>query len=290
MTPSGSDSTESAIRSRVARVVDGDPTAVTELDGGMIGTVYRVDRAHRAPVVAKVGNTPLTVEARMLRMLASESDLPLPTVLHASDDLLVLTHEAGCSTTTPAVERDLAEHLARLHDVSGPAFGFPFDTLTGPLDLPNPWTDSWVDFYREYRLLHFARDAREHGPLTDAFFDRICRVADDLPAVIDAPQSPALIHGDAWTNNLLACDGELVAFLDPACYYAHPEVELAYVDWTDTGGEDFFERYRTHCQIPDGFFDTRRHVYALLPILVHVRLFGDAYLDDLDRALDRLGY
>lgn len=278
------------LHTRIEDALDATVESIEALDGGMIGSVYRVDLADGRRRVAKVGDTPLTVEAFMFEYLAEHTDLPVPAVYHATDDLLLIEYVEGTSEITPAVERDLADHLAGLHEVSAEAFGFPRDTLDGPLVQPNPWTDSWVEFYREQRLDPATDGAREHGPLTDDLADRLAALSDDLDSLLREPDRPALIHGDVWRTNLLARDGRMVAFLDPAIYYADPEMELAYVDWTDTGGESFFDRYRERQGIADGFFETRRDVYTLYPLLVHVRLFGEEYLDELDRIIERIGY
>lgn len=275
---------------RIENALETPVEAIETLDGGMIGHVSRVDLADGTQRVAKVGDTPLTVEAFMLRYLAEHSDLPVPAVYHATDDLLVIEYVDGRTEITPAVERDLADHLARLHQVSADAFGFPQDTLDGPLRQPNPWTDSWVDLYREQRLEWAIKGALKDGALTAKMAHRLDAVSSDLEALLREPDRPALIHGDVWRTNLLARDDRVVAFLDPATYYADPEIELAYVDWTDTGGDPFFDRYREQRGIADGFFETRRDVYVLQPLLVHVRLFGEAYLADLDCILERLGY
>lgn len=278
------------LRDRIAATVGDEPTGLDELDGGQVGTVYRVAFADRSPLVAKVGDLPLSVEAKMLRHLATESDLPVPAVRHADDDLLLLEHVDGESRITPAVERDAAGHLAALHGATAPAFGFAFDTLTGPLRQPNPWTDSWVAFFREHRVEYLADVAREAGALPDSLHGRVADLAADLDELLVEPDAPALVHGDVWTENVLARDGRVAAFLDPAAYYAHAEVDLAYVDWTDTFGEPFFERYRELRPVAEGFFERRRHVYAVAPLLVHCWYFGEEYVPELAETLERLGY
>ena len=280
---------EVAVGTRVADVLAATVTGVTELDGGMVGTVRRVDFAARESVVAKTGSTPLDVEAWMLQYLARYSSLPVPAVEYADPDLLVLAFVAGSSTTTPAVERDAATRLAALHDHTAGAFGFPFDTLTGPLAQPNPWTVSWIGFFREHRLRHVSDLARAAGTLAPDTHDRLDRVAADLDDLLTEPVRPALLHGDVWTENVLSSDARVRGFLDPACYYGHPEMELAYVAWTDTFGETFFERYRAVAGIDPGFAD-RERVYRLFPLVVHVHLFGGRYRERLDRALAALGY
>src|SRR5690606_31505376 len=101
---------------------------------------------------------------------------------------------------------------------------------------------------------------------------------------------PALIHGDLWTTNILAQDGRITGFLDPAIYYAHPEIELAFSTLFNTFDAPFFERYRQLRPLEPGFFETRRDIYNLYPLLVHVRLFGGGYVGALERFLRRFGY
>ena len=276
------------LENRVEAVLKVPVTSVATLDGGMIGSVHRVELADGRTVVAKTGDTPLTVEAFMLRHLGNESYLPVPDVYHADDDLLLLEFVRGTTEHSPAVARDAADRLASLHRVTGPAFGFERDTLTGPVRQPNPWTDSWVEFFGTHRLAHLRRVASE--TLSTRTIQRLESVQADLDHLLEEPPAPSLIHGDVWRTNVLSDDETVRAFLDPATYYAHPEVELAYVDWTDTFGSAFFERYRKRRGIEDGFYETRRFVYRLYPLLVHVHLFGGEYLDELAETLDRLGY
>ncbi|WP_049979262.1 fructosamine kinase family protein [Halolamina rubra] len=259
-----------------------------ELDGGEVGSVHRVDLADGRRVVAKTAGTDLRIEARMLRHLA-EHGLAVPAVHHAAEELLVIEYVDGESTITPAVERDLADRLAALHANTAPTFGFPFDTLTGKLDLPNPREADWPTFFGEHRLGYMAHHAETEGLLPASDAERVDVLVDDLPTLLDHDPEPSLIHGDVWRANLLT-DGESVrAFLDPACYYADPEVELAYVDWTETGGDAFFERYRERAVVPDGAA-IRRPIYRLLPLLVHLRHFGEEYLAPIRETLAELGY
>ncbi|MCT9097629.1 fructosamine kinase family protein [Haloarchaeobius sp. HME9146] len=262
---------------------------VTELDGGLVGTVYRVDLADDRRVVVKTARTDLRTEAKMLAHLRSEGGLRVPEVYHVTPDLLVLEFVMGDSTITPTVERDLADRLAALHGTQRDQFGFPFDTLTGKYRQPNPWTADWATFFGDERLRHATRRAREEDVLPADLGERLTSLAADLPGLLDHDPTQSLIHGDVWSANLLT-DGESVrAFLDPACYYADPEVELAYAEWTEVAGDAFFERYREVAGVDSGY-DERKHVYRLYPLLTHVRHFGEEYLDPLEATLETLGY
>jgi fructosamine-3-kinase len=133
-----------------------------------------------------------------------------------------------------------------------------------------------------------ARAARDEGRLPDAAFERVRALAADLDALLCEPE-PALLHGDVWRGNLRV-DGDRVTFLDPACYFGHDELDLAYADWTETFGEAFRERYRERRGVDDGY-EERRPVYQLYPLLEHVRYFGAAdYLDPVRERLAALGY
>lgn len=274
---------------RVEAALDVGVRDVDALDGGEIGEVWRVDLADGRSVVAKAGETPLSIEARMLSVLADEG-LAVPDVLAASDDLLVLEYVEGDGAVTPAVERDLADRLAELHASGADAFGFPFDTLSGPLVQSNPWTDSWVDFYTDQRVRPLIDRCLDAGVLDhgDTVVERLEVALDRFEDLLVEPVRPALVHGDVWRNNLIVDGDRVRAFLDPACYYAHHEIELAYVDWTDTAGEAFFDRYDERRGIDPAFFGTRRYVYRLYPLLEHVLIFGDAYVDELSETLDRV--
>lgn len=263
------------------------------LDGGEVGTVRRLDLANGRRVVAKTGPTDPRIEAGMLRHLRETGGLRVPDVLHVGDGVLVLEYVAsdGDATVTPAVERDLADALATLHATTPEtdAFGFPFDTLTGPYDQPNPWVDSWPAFFGEHRLAHAAARADEEGVLPAADRVRVAALVGDLPGLLEHEPTPSLIHGDVWAGNVLVAGDRVAALVDPACYYADREVELAYVEWTGTGGDAFRDRYREVAGIPDGYRE-REPAYRLYPLLTHLRYFGEAYLEEVRATLSALGY
>ena len=257
------------------------------LAGGCVGEVLLVHLADGARVVAKVGPG-LEPEGWMLRHLAAISRLPLPTIVHADDDILLLEYvEAGKSLNSLSAQEHAAELLADLHGIPWHSFGLERDTLIGSLPQPNPPRSSWVEFFRDQRLLYMAGVAHRAGQLPDADLARIEVLAGRLGRWIDEPAQPALIHGDAWGGNILCRNGRVVAFLDPAIYYADPEIELAFGTLFATFGQRFFRRYHEIRPEQPGFHEVRRYLYTLYPLLVHVRLFGSSYLPAVQRTLDR---
>jgi fructosamine-3-kinase len=260
------------------------------MGGGCIGEVYKVELGDGTTLVAKVdreGASHLEREAYMLRYLRERSELPVPEVYHGSKTLLLMEFVEGSSRFPAGAERHAAELLARLHSITAGAYGHERDTLIGSLDQPNPWTESWIDFFREQRLLYLARVAHDAGALPAEDLKRIGRLVERLDGHLEEPERPSLIHGDVWSANVLAKGDRITAFLDPAIYHADPEIELAFISLFHSFDDPFFERYAEIRGIRAGFFEERRELYNLYPLLVHVYFFGGGYLDSVRSTLRR---
>jgi fructosamine-3-kinase len=260
------------------------------MGGGCIGEVYKVELEDGTPLVAKVdreGKSHLEREAYMLRYLREKSDLPVPEVYHGSETLLLMEFIEGSSRFSKEAEHHAAELLAGLHDISSATYGHERDTLIGCLNQPDPPMESWVGFFRDHRLLYMANVAQEAGRLPAEELLRVERLSEKLDELIEDPNPPALIHGDVWSANVLARADRITAFLDPALYYADPEIELAFISLFDSFGNTFMERYAEIRGIDNAFFETRRDLYNLYPLLVHTYYFGGGYLASVSNTLDR---
>jgi fructosamine-3-kinase len=262
------------------------------MGGGCIGEVYRVELADGTTLVAKVdrkAEAHLEREAYMLRYLREHSDLPVPEVYHGSQTLLLMQFVEGANRFSYGAQRHAADLLAGLHDISADAYGHERDTLIGSLDQPNPPTKSWVEFFRDQRLLYSAEVSYGAGRLPAEDLEKVERLAGKLDGLIEEPDRPSLIHGDAWSGNVLAKGDRITGFLDPAIYYADPEMELAFISLFNSFDEPFFERYQEIRDIGPNFFETHRDLYSLYPLLIHVYFFGGGYLDSVRSTLRRFG-
>ncbi|MCA0456477.1 MAG: fructosamine kinase family protein [Chloroflexi bacterium] len=260
----------------------------SSLSGGCIGEVYKVELEDGREVVAKVADgsgATLAVEGYMLRYLREHSQLPVPEVYHSVDTLLLMEYIEGESELDAGAQEHAAELLAALHTVRGQAFGLERDTVIGGVHQPNKQHDQWIPFFREQRLLYAAHEAARVGRLPAAVLARVEKLAGQLERWLLEPEYPSLIHGDMWTTNILATYGQITGFIDPAIYYAHPEIELAFSTLFGTFGQPFFHRYHQLRPIVSGFFEERRDLYNLYPLLVHVRLFGGGYVRTVEQIL-----
>jgi fructosamine-3-kinase len=284
-----------AMRDRLEKALGARVAATATLPVGFGLTGLKVTLADGRVLAVKAresaARADLRLEAYMLDELARQSDLPVPRVHVAEADLLVMDFiDNDSGSITPSVERHAAELIANLHATPRPGFGYERDTLIGPLPQPNPKSDRWLPFFREQRLLAMARQAAAEGRLPVDMLSRIERLAERLGDYLLEPAHPSLLHGDLWTGNVLVRGGRIAGFVDPAIYYGHPEIELAFTTMFGTFGPPFFDAYAALLPIEPGFHELRSDLYNLYPTLVHVRLFGAGYLGGIDRTLSRLGF
>lgn len=278
---------------KVEEVLGVRAESIRALSGGCVGEVYGLRLSDGREIVAKVDQSAaprLDVEGYMLQYLAQKSKLPVPEVYHSAPELLLMARLPGGSRFDKGAALHAAKLLAALHGVTSPEHGLEKATLIGGLHQPNTPTASWIDFFREYRLLYMSDEALREGVMPKALYKRICAFAENLEALLEAPDAPALLHGDVWTTNVLAEPGRITGFIDPAVYYGHPEIELAFITLFGTFGQDFFDAYHERRPIAPGFFEQRRDIYNLYPLLVHARLFGASYLGSVERTIARHGY
>ncbi len=245
-------------------------------------------------IVAKVADgtgATLAVEGYMLALSAGTQPVTCARrCITVPDTLLLMEFIEGESELDAEAQEHAAELLADLHGVRGEAFGLERDTVIGGLHQPNPAYEQWIPFFREQRLLYMAHEAAQAGRLPVSVLGRVERFAAQLDKWLIEPEYPSLIHGDMWTTNILAQEGQITGFIDPAIYYAHPEIELAFSTLFGTFGQPFFERYHQLRPIVPGFFETRRDIYNLYPLLVHVRLFGGGYVGAVEQVLRKFNF
>jgi len=79
-----------------------------------------------------------------------------------------------------------------------------------------------------------------------------------------------------------------VAWIDPAIYRGHPEVELAFGLLFGPLDERAVAAYAERRPLAPGFLPTRCAIYQLYPLLIHLRHFGRGYLRPIAERLDAI--
>ena len=267
----------SAFAHRVSSLTGIGEERMERLAGGDLSEVLLVRRPDGRLSVAKGGPAAAT-EAAMLRAIAA-AGAPAPLVEGELGGVLLLEHVANDGVFSESAWRSIGEALRRLHGTIAETYGWPVDYQLGTVALDNRQSGDWPRFWIEQRLLFTA------SVLDRPWRERVERAAARIEALLPAAPSPALLHGDLWSGNILVSDGALAAFVDPACYHGHCEVDLAMLTLFDAPPDAFWESYGAL----EAGADERRLAYQLFPALIHYRLFGPRYEGMLDRMLVSLG-
>jgi protein-ribulosamine 3-kinase len=227
-------------------------------------------------------------EAAGLAELGRCRTLRIPAVVasvqHGDSGFLVLEHlDLGGNPSGATLGRG----VAALHGVTGERFGWDRDNYIGSTPQPNPWSSDWIAFYREHRLAHQRRLARDNGA-GHGLLDAMAGVEANLPAFFDGRRPlPSLLHGDLWSGNWGFVRDGTPALFDPAVYFGDHEADIAMMELFGHPGPDFFAAYGERFPIDAGY-GVRRELYNLYHILNHFNLFGGGYAAQAERMARRL--
>ena len=265
---------------------------VTPVGGGSISRAWRL-RGERHDYFIKTHAADFienfSAEAEGLRALATAVS-PVPTFLTCgvtdATAFLVLEY-LDLRPLDRAGGAFLGRQLAALHRVTGEAFGWHRNNFIGATPQANDAHASWPHFFAQRRLLPqlglatkcgMASELRAKG---EALAERIGGL------FIDYRPLPSLLHGDLWSGNAAQlADGRAVMF-DPACYFGDREADLAMSELFGGFPESFYVAYREAWPLDHGY-ETRKPLYNLYHVLNHYNLFGDAYLGQARRMIERL--
>jgi fructosamine-3-kinase len=286
------------------------PRAAEPVGGGDVNDAYRVqfEDGTLAFVKTRAGAAPgeYAAEAAGLRWLAEPAALRVPEVLGVSDDVLVLD---WVDEGRPGDRAAFGAGLAAVHAAGAPAFGATpaagpvtaaggppptaapaeagADALSplrlGPLVLPNDPAPDWPTFYAERRLRPLLARAADRGALAPSGVRAVERVCRRMAELAGPPETPARLHGDLWSGNVLWGRDGRGWLIDPAAYGGHREVDLAMLRLFGSPGPAFLAAYEERRPLAAGH-DERVALWQLFPLLVHAVLFGGGYGASAERA------
>ena len=275
------------LRTALNQALDETVTGLQAVTGGDINRAYQASLRSGRRVFVKTHASPperaYQSEADGLAWLRETGALRVPEVLAVSDEFLVLEWIDSGARARDFDER-FGRGLARLHRAGWPAFGFPRPGYLANLPLDNRAHDSWHAFYAERRLLPFAALAHERGLLNARLLGRVEALCARLPDLCRDQEPPSRLHGDLWSGNVMADSLGAPVIFDPAAYAGDREVDLAMLRLFGAPGERFFAAYAEEYPLKAGA-DERVALYKVLPLLVHVCLFGAGYVLTLENTL-----
>jgi fructosamine-3-kinase len=153
----------------IGRLLTHQRIRTTPVPGGDICTAERLTLDDGTDVFAKsLAGAPdgfFAAEAAGLRWLGAAGAVPVPEVVAATDELLLLEWVSPGSAS-PAAADEFGRGLAALHRAGADGFGGPAPGFIGSLPLDNTPAAPRDEFYAERRVRPYLRAARDRGSLS----------------------------------------------------------------------------------------------------------------------------
>lgn len=162
-------------------------------------------------------------------------------------------------------------------------YGFFEDNFIGATPQNNSWKKSFINFYRDCRLIPQMQMAKNKLGKTD--LGKLDKLISRLDRFLAEPDFPALLHGDLWSGNAICGPDGKAWILDPAVYLGSYEADLAMTQLFGGFPSRFYEAYGEVNPIDSGYAD-RRRIYDLYHMLNHLNLFGAGYAGSVRSILD----
>ncbi|MEV6925280.1 aminoglycoside phosphotransferase family protein [Dactylosporangium sp. NPDC051485] len=205
-------------------------TGCAPLAGGTFAAVWRATLPDGTGAVVKIGppaGVPLlryeqgliAAEARYYELAGSAGGVPVPPVLHADEEAVVVgllpgrplaeQHEQN-PQDQDSVRRELGTALRHLHTVKGFRFGYDGEGRASG--------DTWPEAYAAMTAGLLA-DARDWGVTLPAPDEQIMAVAQRHAGALAEVKVPSLVHFDLWDGNVLCEGGRLTGLVDGERYF-----------------------------------------------------------------------
>ncbi|ADB34258.1 aminoglycoside phosphotransferase [Kribbella flavida DSM 17836] len=211
-----------------AGIAPGGLTAYEELTEGTYNSVYRLT-VDAQELVLKYAPDPsgpgLTHEQGLIETetafyRAARGKAPVPEVVRAGDDFLLMTALPGTTLQSAGEERtryrrELGAIVRRLHEVTGSdGFGYPQRGL-----VPS-WSAAFLGMMDDV----LADAARFGVALPDEVSRRLVLDRIDL---LDGVRTPRLVHFDLWDGNILVAGGRITGLIDgERAFWGDPVAEF----------------------------------------------------------------
>ncbi|HUF00343.1 MAG TPA: fructosamine kinase family protein [Anaerolineales bacterium] len=221
-----------------------------------------------------------------LRLLSELSGILIPTLignLPMGGGVIMILEGVQAIDRTSQQWRQIGRTLAQIHRNKGRQFGLDSHNYFGPLYQDNGSLPDWPMFYAERRLWPRFIGAINSGNMPMDVIRQVEKLILRIPKLCDRLAVPTLLHGDAHQNNFISTEMGAVV-IDPAVYYGHPEMDLAYVDYFQPVPDDVFNGYQEESSIDPGFSE-RRELWRVYGYLAVVEVEGAAHLPKLINAI-----
>jgi protein-ribulosamine 3-kinase len=265
----------------------------TSVSGGCINDCFYLDTSSGAFFLkfndASAYPKMFEAEAKGLQLLKEANALPVPAVHFFGEvngySFLLLEWIDGDRRLKNFWE-DFGRSVAKLHKVGDASFGLNHDNYIGSFAQSNTKHADWKSFFMHERILPQLKLAGDNNLIGSEISKLIEKLFDQFDNLIPS-EKPALLHGDLWNGNFLVSNTGKAALIDPAVYFGHREMDLSMTKLFGGFDQDFYDAYQEEFPLEKGF-EKRVGIHNLYPLLVHVNLFGEGYVQQVKSALSNL--
>ena len=222
------------------------------------------------------------LESRGLQLLRSAQVVDIPEVIgfgQAENSQYLVLSFINENAPSKHYWKKLGQQLAGLHRVTNNFYGLDHNNYIGSLRQSNKQDESWVQFFIEQRLQVQVKLASDSGLIELEWLKKFESFYTRLPSLIPEEQ-PSLLHGDLWSGNVMVNEKGDPCLIDPAVYFGHREADLAMTQLFEMFNREFYSSYEDGFPLLPGHSE-RVDIYNLYPLLVHLNLFGPAYLNSI---------
>ncbi len=280
------------LRDAVSAAVGQPVQEAREITGGDINRAFHMRLVSSTEVFVKhrhdAAPGAYAAEAHGLGWLAAAGALRVPAVIAVRDEAPRLLVLEWIERGSPSATHDdaLGQGLAHLHRAGAPWFGLDRPNLLATLPQSNEPAETWAEFWASRRLEPLVHRAMDAGLLARGTLPRWERLLGRMPDLCGPPEPPSRLHGDLWGGNAIVDEAGAPVLIDPAVYGGHREVDLAMMRLFGGFSERVFSAYDEVSSLAHGSHD-RVALYQLVPLLVHLILFGAGYRSAVEQALAR---
>lgn len=174
----------------------------------------------------------------------------------------------------------LADVLAKLHSYKLDSFGAEHKGYIGNLPMSNAHKDTYVEFFKEYRVEPYLKQAFDASLISPKLAKMIDTAILKFESIQQPNLKPCLVHGDLWNGNIIFSNRPYL--IDPAAHGACRELDLAMLSLFGFPNlNEIFSRYQSLYPLENGY-QQRMLINQIFYLLVHVVLFGSSYVSTLE--------
>lgn len=264
---------------------------IEQVFGGSINDSFYIETTERKYFLKYQEDAPKAFfesEVLGLRSLQDTHTVLVPEVIAYDDGLeesfLLLEWLKG--EKLAGTEFELGEAVARLHNFTKSEHGLNRFSYIGTLREENGITNSWIEFYRDYRLMSQIKLGKRLGRINRQREKRLLTLLDHLDKWMRDDILPSPLHGDLWGGNWLVGPGGKPYVIDPSYFKGDRYVDIAFSELFGGFSKEFYEGYHAVHPLTDEY-EAVKPLYQLYYLLVHLNMFGEVYGRQIDQICDR---